>query len=101
MEELSGASDKALAGRIGAHESWSRTVDRRARTANARKAALARFDAEVPAEITDPVERAQAAEHARKAYFTRLSLKAVQARRKANEAAQAEAELRAGWDGAA
>jgi hypothetical protein len=32
-----------LAGKIGAHESWSRTENRAARTAPARAAALARF----------------------------------------------------------
>ena len=48
---------------------------------------LDRFEREVDpnGELT-PQERAKRAEHARKAYFTRLSLKSAQARRRAAEA---------------
>ena len=72
---------------------------------------LDRFEREVDpnGELT-PAERARRAGHARKAYFTRLSLKSAQARRRASEArasipqlereaAAAEAEL-AGGDAA-
>lgn len=81
-----------------AHESWARTPDRSARTANARKAALDRFEREVdPDGVLDPVERARRAEHARKAYFTRLALKSAKARRRSKELAaeadQADKEL--------
>jgi hypothetical protein len=62
--------DRVLAGRIGAYESWARTTDRSARTAPARKAFNARFEA-----AADP-------EAARKAYFTRLALASVRARRR-------------------
>lgn len=76
--------DRATHGRIGAHESWARTVDRAGRTANARKAALDRFEREVdPDGVMDPQTRALAAEHARKAYFMRLGLKSGRARRRA------------------
>lgn len=76
-------SEKSLRGQIAAHESWARTPDRPARTANARKAALDRFELEVDpnGELT-PAERAKRAENARKAYFARLALKSAQARRR-------------------
>lgn len=49
---------------------------------------LARFEREVdPTGILTPVERARRAEFARKAYFSRLALKASRARSKAPEAA--------------
>ena len=86
---------------IASHESWARTDDRAARTAPARKAMLSRFEREVdPDGVLTAAERARRAEHARKAYYTRLALKSAQSRRRARElttvAEQAEAELNAG-----
>jgi len=79
-----------MVSRIGAHESWARTVDRSARTAPARAALEQKFLIEAEG---DPVR----ATHLRKAYFTRLSLRSAQARRKSRElteaAEAAEAEL--------
>ena len=73
---------------IAAHESWARTPDRAARTAPARKAMLEKFyDAVDPDGVMSPPERAKAAENARRAYFKRLALKSVKARRLAKEAA--------------
>ncbi len=94
-------TERRLRSQIAAHESWARTANRSARTAPARRAALDRFEKEVdPNGELSPQERATRAEHARKAYFTRLALKSAQARRRAKEAtAEAEAveaELRAG-----
>ena len=62
-------------GAVGAHESWAHTLDRPARTAKARAALEAKFLAEADG---DPVR----AEHLRKAYYARMALKSVQARRK-------------------
>lgn len=75
-------SEKTLRAQIAAHESWANTDDRAARTANARKAALDRFERQVDpnGELT-PQERAKRAEHARKAYFARLALQSAKARR--------------------
>jgi hypothetical protein len=82
----SSPAERALAGRIAAHESWARTTDRSARTANARKGFLDRFEREVdPNNELTPTERARRAEHARKAYFLRLALKSAAARRRAAE----------------
>lgn len=79
---------RQLIGSIGAHESWARTTDRTARTANGRRAFLDRFEREVdPDGILSPEERARRAEHARKAYFQRLALKSAQARSRRGDAA--------------
>lgn len=75
-------SDRSLQARMAAHMSWARTADPVARTANGRAAFLDRFEREVDpsGELSVP-ERKRRAEHARKAYFTRLALKSAQARR--------------------
>lgn len=76
-------SERTLRSQIAAHESWSRTTDRTARTAKARAAALDRFERDVdPEGVLAPEERARRAEHARKAHFKRLALKSAQARRR-------------------
>jgi hypothetical protein len=94
------SSDRALISRIAAHESWARTPDRSARTANGRAAFIDRFEHEVdPDGVLDPAERARRAEHKRKAYFTRLALRSAQSRRKGKaplaEADEADATLAA------
>ena len=104
MNDIS--SEARLRASIAAHESWARTEDRAARTANARAAMLTRFEHQADPDGTLlPAERARRAEHLRKAYFQRLALKSAQARRRAREAealaAAAETELRAVGGGAA
>lgn len=80
--------DRVLIGRIGAHESWARTVDRAARTAPARAAFLARFEHEVdPHGLLSPQERARRADHARQAHFARMARKSALARRSRKGAA--------------
>lgn len=64
----------ALLGKIGAHASWANTRDRTARTAPARAALEQKFLDQADG---DPVRAA----HFRKAYYQRMSLKSVQARR--------------------
>lgn len=79
---------RQIIGAIGAHESWSRTPDRTARTAPGRRAFLERFEREVDPDGTlSPAERTIRAEHARKAYFQRLALKSAKARRRGGDAA--------------
>jgi hypothetical protein len=79
-------SDKQIYASIGAHESWARTVDRTARTANGRRAALDRFEKQVdPDGVLTPAERAIRADHAMRAHMKRLALKSAQARRAANK----------------
>jgi hypothetical protein len=66
--------------RLAAFVQWSREPDPTARTSRARAAFMSRFDAEVPAEVTDPAVRARMAEQARRAYFQRLALASSRAR---------------------
>jgi hypothetical protein len=74
-------TERSLRGQIAAHDSWARTSDRSARTANARKAMLDKFEKQVDPDGTLPAaERAKRAEHARKAHFKRLALKSARAR---------------------
>lgn len=74
----------SAAARLGAHESWARTPDRSARTAPARAGLLARFEREARERLgPDASDRAvaDAAESARKAYYSRLSAAGVKARK--------------------
>lgn len=84
-------ADRSLLARLAAHESWARTADPSARTAPARRALLERFEQQVdPDGVLTPAERARRAEHARRAYFTRLALRSAQARRKSTAMNQAD-----------
>ena len=79
-------TERSLRAQIAAHESWANTEDRTARTANARKAALDKFERQVdPNNELGPAERAERAEHARKAHFKRLALKSARARRRSGD----------------
>jgi hypothetical protein len=75
-------AERVLRARLAAHSLHARVSDETAHTAPARRAFLARFEREV-----DPLgelaveERQRRAEHARKAYFTRLALASVKSRR--------------------
>ncbi len=65
------------------HTRWANTTDRTAATKPGRDAFMARFEREVDPDGTlDPKERARRAEHAKKAYFAKLSYQASKARRK-------------------
>ena len=67
---------------IAAELSWSRTVDRSARTRPAREKFLQRFELEVDPDGTLPAEeRRLRAEHAKRAYMLQLAKRAVAARR--------------------
>ncbi len=75
-------TERTLQAQIAAHESWARTPDRAARTANARRALLNKFEKQVdPDGMLLPAERAKRAENARKAHYKRLALKSAQARK--------------------
>lgn len=75
-------------GRYGGYVSWSRTSDRSARTAAARRAGpgqvdywLERLDPERFANATE-AQRLAAAESARKAWYAQLAFKSAKARKK-------------------
>lgn len=81
-------STPAQRGRVGAHVSWARTVDRAARTEPGRKGFMARFEREVdPDGVLSEAERVRRAEHALKAYMQRLALTSAQRRRVARQGA--------------
>lgn len=69
---------------LAAHVKWSRIADRSAATAPARRALEDRFVREARALAPDASDAqvAAMAESARKAYYRRLSLAGVEARRK-------------------
>jgi hypothetical protein len=80
-EHGSSASQRAIRARMAAHHLHAGIADPVAHTAPARAAFLSRFEREVdPEGELEPRERARRAEHARKAYFTRLALASAHAR---------------------
>lgn len=90
-------NERRLVAQIGAHKSWEQTENRSARTEPARRAMLEKFEQQVDPDGTlQPAERAKRAEHARKAYFKRLALKSVQARRRRSVVNERLAELDGG-----
>jgi hypothetical protein len=77
----SGKANRALQARMATHALHARVEDPAAHTAPARKVFLSRFEREVdPEGLLEPQERARRAEHAKKAYFTRLALASSKAR---------------------
>jgi len=81
------APHRQAIGRYGAHKSWANTVDRTARTRNARSKSpsaveywLARLDPERFANAT-PQQRLDAAESMRRAHFAGLALRSAESRR--------------------
>ncbi len=75
-------AERTMRARLAAHVQWSREADPTARTSTARTAFLTRFEAEVDPDGTlSPEERTRRAEHARRAYFTRLAFESAKARR--------------------
>lgn len=73
------------AGRIGAHVTHA-THDSRTITAPARRAFLAKFEAQVdPDGELDPIERSKRAQHAMTAHMQRLALKSAAKRKAKND----------------
>lgn len=76
-------AERTMRARLAAHTLHA-MVDSREHTEPARRAFMERFDDQVdPDRVLSRAERRRRAEQAKKAYFTRLALKSVQARRKA------------------
>jgi hypothetical protein len=72
-------AERTLRARLAAHTQHAKG---RTNTGPAREKFLSRFESEVdPDRVLDPAERARRAEHAKRAYFTALSLKAARQRR--------------------
>lgn len=80
------ATERSLAARIAAEESWAATTNRSERTAPARAALDQKF-------LDDANGDAVRAAHLRRAYYARLALMSAQSRRKAREARESAAVL--------
>jgi len=65
------ATRKEIA-RIAAHTRWGKTVDRTAALQPARDGLIAKFEAQIPAEVTDLVQRANMLEHLLQAHYLRM-----------------------------
>ena len=79
---------------LGAHARWSKDVDRPAATAPARAGLVAKYDALIPPEVTDPVQRASMINHAISADLIKARRRKRDAeRRAARQLAAAEAKL--------
>lgn len=76
-------NERSMQMRLASHISWANTSDRKARTEKARRAShYERFEKQVdPDGVLPPEERRLRAASARKAYYTELALRSVQARR--------------------
>jgi hypothetical protein len=82
LAEPSTLTERSLLGRLAAHAKWAQT-DPLEGTAAARAKFLLRFLDQVdPDRILPEAERLRRAEHARKAYMTKLALRSARARRK-------------------
>lgn len=89
MASSSSPAERTLRARLAALTRHSRT-DGRTATAAARQAFVDRFERDVDPDNVLPItERARRAEAARKAHYTRLALRSVEARRRAKEAREA------------
>lgn len=76
-------AERVLRARIAVHTSWANTPDRAARTRHGTEALLARFERQVdPEGVLEPAERERRVESAKRAYFSALALKGMQARRR-------------------
>lgn len=70
------------AGRIGGLVRAARATDPGALGRSGQRGLMARFEREVPAEVTDPVQRANQAQLALRAHMARLAMKSRQKRAK-------------------
>jgi hypothetical protein len=84
---------RTLQARVAAHVQWSREANPTERTAGARAAFLSRFEREARELHPNgsPEVIARAAEHLRRAHFTRLALASAKARGKRKGAGHAAA----------
>lgn len=75
-------AQRSLRSRIAAHTSWAKTEDRSARTANARQAAMDRFEKLVDPDGVLPLEeRRQRAGSAKQAHYLKMAAASAATRR--------------------
>jgi hypothetical protein len=92
---------RKLRSQLGGFIRSANCADNAAHTAPARAAFDARFERQVPAEITDPIERSRRAEALRSAFFVEMALRSSRSRSKAAAARRRAVELDAEADAAA
>jgi hypothetical protein len=73
-------AERTLRARAAAHARWGNTDPAEA-SAAARRRLFERFEAQVPADVTDPAERERRAEHLLKSHMALLALASSKARR--------------------
>ncbi|MCG5460805.1 hypothetical protein MED01_004231 [Micromonospora sp. MED01] len=73
--------DRAAAGRIGGLTRASREIDPKAAAQRGQRGLIARFEKQVPAEVTDPAQRTRMAELALRAHMSRLAVASAKKRR--------------------
>lgn len=76
------ANHHKQAGKLGGQTRALRKTNEEGRKAAAAKGRMARFFAQVPDDVTDPVERARLADLAQRLYMSRLAMKSAQKRAK-------------------
>lgn len=74
--------DKVMAGRIGGIMRAARDTDPKATAQRGQRGLAAKFEREVPDDVTDPRERARLAHLALRAHMARLAMKSSKTRRK-------------------
>ncbi|QJT06871.1 hypothetical protein G9272_16790 [Streptomyces asoensis] len=82
--------ERSLRARLAVHKSWANTLDPKSRTAKARAARAARFEAKAR-ELhpgATPEQIARVAEHLKKAHYAAMALASAKARRVRKQAAQ-------------
>lgn len=88
------AEDRSIVAQIAAAERWGRTPDRTAATAPARAGLRAKYARQVDPDGTlPPAELERRVDSLMRAHMLRMSLAAKNARRRAQEAEQAVADL--------
>lgn len=84
-------AQRALRAAQAANSRWASTprAERAAAARRGQAGLLAKFEAEVPASVTDPAERAQLGEQAWRAHLQRLALRSSRSRAKGGGDGQA------------
>jgi hypothetical protein len=78
---------------LAAHARWSRETNRSTATEPARAGLIGKFDALIPPEVTDPVQRLSMVNHAIAEHLIRARRQKQAERKAARELAAAEARL--------
>jgi hypothetical protein len=73
-------AQRSARARLAVNTRWARATDRQTTARSGQAGLLARFEAQIPAEITDPAERTRRALQLRLAHMQRMALASSKAR---------------------